>query len=519
MKRKIFIFILIVLSFSLFSCKDKINDSNNNQGGDSSNNEEELIPSEVIYTGYYEKMTGNFNNFFNTLNDITVKSHTHEASYSEIWTILQESDAYDENNIECLYTGRLIPKSDRDGSSSSAVVWNREHVWAKSHGFNNQKYAAYADAHHLRASEKNINSARNNSYFDEVSNGNSDIYGNTWTSDVFEPRDEVKGDVARMLFYMVTRYHDSELTLTLDNTGTYPSQDGNGTLGKLSTLVKWHYEDPVDEKEEKRNDVVAKYQGNRNPYIDHPEFVYYLYEEESEKIGITEENVLDKVKGNVDEDDTIETLIKDIESLRNVTITLDMEATLNKLQTRYDALSPSDKTKVTNYDLLVEKINELNALKGYVSKTYDLSKAPGNANSYLKNTTFVVDGLEFYASNHGTGAGFILGANSNNYYADIDPKYNVGNWSKYSVLKFKYDNLSSISFEVTNKYSGINGVSLLYSSNDSKYEEVYSFESFEIGEKLFYDFSNSKTGYFVLVVYGTQPRLAIDSFTLTTKGN
>ena len=115
-----------------------------------------------------------------------------------------------------------------------------------------------------------------------------------------------------MLFYMVTRYHDNTLTLTLDNTGSYGSSP---TLGKLDTLVKWHYEDPVSETEIKRNEVVYTYQGNRNPYIDHPEFVYYLYEDESKELGVTENNVLEKVSQEDEEDTTVSELISDIETI------------------------------------------------------------------------------------------------------------------------------------------------------------------------------------------------------------
>ena len=469
------------------------------------------LPSELTYTGYYADLTGNFANFFTVMNDILVTTHTNHLTYGEVWSVLAESDAYDENNIECFYTGRLIPKEDRDGSSSSSLVWNREHVWAKSHGFNNESYTAYSDAHHLRATEKVINSSRNNSYFDEITGtANSDNYGNKWTNDVFEPRDEVKGDVARILFYMVTRYHDSELTLTLDNSGSYGNEP---TLGMLDTLVKWHYEDPVSETEIKRNEVVYQYQGNRNPYIDHPEFVYYLYQEESEALGVTEANVLEKVESHEEEDTTIPTLINDIEALRNKTITVDDKTLLDSLKARYDALSPADKTKVTNYDLLQAKINEYNTLLGIRTVIYDFAAFPGNGTSYVKEeTTVTINDVSFTASNHGTGAGFILGANTKNY-TEPNSKYNVGNWSKYSILEFNVADLSEIAFTVSKLYSGINECHILYSANGLTYTEEWSFKPVE-GEEFFYDFSTPTTGYFVILVEGSQPRMGIANFTL-----
>lgn len=476
------------------------------------------LPSELTYTGYYEDLTGNFDNFFDVMNDILVGTHTNRLSYDEVWGVLQESDAYDEDHIECFYTGRLIPKEDRDGSSSSPLVWNREHIWAKSHGFNDPKYTAYSDAHHLRATEKVINSSRNNSYFDEVTNPTStDNYGNRWTSEVFEPRDEVKGDVARMLFYMVTRYHDDELTLTLDNSGNYKNEP---TLGMLDTLVKWHYEDPVSEIEIKRNEVVYTYQGNRNPYIDHPEFVYYLYQEESLDLGITEANVLEKVKGNdLDEDLTIPNLINDIEALRNKVITLDDKTLLDSLKARYDALSLADRTKVTNYDLLQAKIKEYEELLGTRTVVYDFVAAfPGNKNSYVKEaTTVTINDVAFTASNHGTGAGFILGANDKNY-TKPDSKYNIGNWAIYSVLEFNVSDLSEISFTVSKLYKKINKCHILYSSDGLTYIEEWSFTPVE-GEEYFYDFTTPTTGYFVILIEGDEPRMGISNFTLkyTTK--
>ena len=475
--------------------------------------EEGAKPADLTYTGYYADLTGNFDNFFTVMNDILVSTHTNKLSYSEVWDVLSESDAYDENNVECIYTGMLIDKNARDGSGNTdnGRVWNREHVWAKSHGFDDESHTAYSDAHHLRASEKNINSSRNNSYFDEVTNPtNSDEYGNKWTGSVFEPRDEVKGDVARMLFYMVTRYHDNTLTLTLDNTGSYGSSP---TLGKLDTLVKWHYEDPVSETEIKRNEVVYTYQGNRNPYIDHPEFVYYLYEDESKELGVTENNVLEKVSQEVEEDTTVSELISDIETLRDKTITLEDKELLDSLKARYDALTYADKTKITNYDLLSSKIEEYEALLGYNNVEYDLTTFPGNGQSYLKNTTATINGITFYASNHGTGNGFILGSNKNNYIKP-DDKYNVSNWSKFSVLEFDVSNLVRLTFDITVLHSGFDDLNFLVSSDGINYTVLDTLEIVE-GDNVFYSFTTPYSGYLAIVITGSTPRMGMNNFILT----
>jgi len=94
-------------------------------------------------------------------------------------------------------------------------------------------------------------------------------------SDSFEPPNGVKGDVARILLYMSTRYEagdkvDLELNDKVNN-GTAPYH------GKLSVLLQWHKQDPVDEYEKRRNERIYEIQGNRNPFIDHPEFVEKIW--------------------------------------------------------------------------------------------------------------------------------------------------------------------------------------------------------------------------------------------------
>ena len=186
----------------------------------------------------------------------------------------------------CIYTGQSIPIANQDKGTSGDNIWNREHLWPKSKGFKSDSMTAHNDCHHLHASEKNINNYRASLDFGEVdSPTKTDNYGNCWNDTYFEPRDEVKGDIARSLFYMVARY-DGDIcgTCTLDLelvdgsvTSSMITSGTVGRLGDLTTLLKWHYADPVDENEKRRNELVYSYQGNRNPFIDHEEFVSYLY--------------------------------------------------------------------------------------------------------------------------------------------------------------------------------------------------------------------------------------------------
>jgi len=155
--------------------------------------------------------------------------------------------------------------------------WNREHIWAKSHGFPDMADTAYTDVHHLRPADRSVNGARGNRDFDWGGFELEEVEGCYYDFDSWEPPDRVKGDIARMLFYMTTRYEGDNGTYDLellDKTGTY-----GPNFGKLSTLLQWHMLDPVDELERHRNEVIYSYQHNRNPFIDHPEFVALIWGE------------------------------------------------------------------------------------------------------------------------------------------------------------------------------------------------------------------------------------------------
>ncbi len=170
-------------------------------------------------------------------------------------------------------------------------VWNKEHIWAKSNGFNTESLPAYSDLHHLRASDWKCNNIRSNNPFANVSNHSSSTAVQDWTQSrktdnyssggVFEPRDADKGDVARALFYMATRYYNGDGSGGTSLSLTTGTDSSGGKWGYLDTLITWHEQDPVDEFESHRNDLVQEVQGNRNPYIDHPEYVRAVFKNES----------------------------------------------------------------------------------------------------------------------------------------------------------------------------------------------------------------------------------------------
>ncbi len=225
-----------------------------------------------IPSGYYngtEGLTGD--NLKSKLHDI-IKDHT-EYSYNNLRDFIlkaTDEDPDNSNNVILLYTGRSQAKSTFGGGANE---WNREHVWAKSHGDFGTSAPAGTDAHHIRPTDVSVNSTRGNLDFDMGGNPVSEAPGCYVDGDSFEPRDAVKGDVARMIFYMATRYEggsgEPDLEV-VDRVNTYP----NPEHGKLSVLLQWNQQDPPDDFEMNRNDVIYyDYQHNRNPFIDHPEFV------------------------------------------------------------------------------------------------------------------------------------------------------------------------------------------------------------------------------------------------------
>jgi endonuclease I len=191
-----------------------------------------------------------------------IKSNT----YSKALTILETIDVPPgESKVRCIY------------SQAGITSYNREHIWAQSHGID-YKLPGYTDLHHLRLCTESYNSARNDRDFDNCKGvaGASSIGTSAngtchYTADAFEPPDAAKGDVARACLYMAVRYqgqYGTQVSLELaDSVGT--SNEGN-QLGKLSTLLDWNELDPPDAFETNRNELIySSYQYNRNPFIDH----------------------------------------------------------------------------------------------------------------------------------------------------------------------------------------------------------------------------------------------------------
>jgi len=190
------------------------------------------------------------------------RTHTRTTTYDGLRDLLPKSDADAQNSRNMLLIYGYSDSSgkyQRSRASSPVSNWNREHVYPNSLGTPRLGQSGPgADGHHLRPADTQLNSDRGNLPFNDGT-GTAKKVGNGWY-----PGDEWKGDVARILMYMYVRYGNRcELNRVANGTNTYSSDIPD-------VLIKWNIEDPVSDFERQRNNVVAEYQGNRNPFIDNP---------------------------------------------------------------------------------------------------------------------------------------------------------------------------------------------------------------------------------------------------------
>jgi len=204
--------------------------------------------------------------------------------------ILHEDPA-NTNNVLLLYNPTSsIPKSAYNDAPNG---WNKEHCWPESRGLGNDG-PDQVDVHNLYAEHMGVNGLRGNLYFDDSDPGDAG-YRNPATnaasetsmdSDSFEPPLASKGNVARAIFYMVTRYDGEEPDTNLLTFSDDPA--ATNTMGILTTLLAWHLADPPDAAESNRNETIfTAYQNNRNPFIDRPEWAEAIWGTDTDGDGST----------------------------------------------------------------------------------------------------------------------------------------------------------------------------------------------------------------------------------------
>jgi endonuclease I len=235
-----------------------------------------------------------------------ISSGTVERSYGQLWTDFQKTDKKENGNVWDMYSNcNFTFGSNQCGNySAECACYNREHSFPKS-WFGGEVMPMYTDLFHLYPTDGWVNNKRGNFPFGQVgtatytSQAGAKLGANnfgSYSGTVFEPQNEYKGDFARTVFYMVTRYQNLLASWNNNNVEARPVLDGTTfpalDIWQLELLYMWHEQDPVSEKEINRNDSVYVIQHNRNPYIDHPEWVFAIWQDYlngSSSITITEQ--------------------------------------------------------------------------------------------------------------------------------------------------------------------------------------------------------------------------------------
>jgi endonuclease I len=220
---------------------------------------------------------------YNIINNHTVRS------YDNLWTDFQTTDNLSGNVWDMYSNCTFTFVTNQCGTfTNECDCYNREHSFPAS-WFNNAS-PMYSDLFHVIPADGKVNNIRDNEPYGEVgtatytSTNGSKLGNNTYpgySGTVFEPADEYKGDFARSYFYMATRY-ENVIAGWYDNTTEANAVLQNNSFPVFETwflnmLGEWHVADPVSQKETDRNDAVYGLQTNRNPFIDHPEFVYEIW--------------------------------------------------------------------------------------------------------------------------------------------------------------------------------------------------------------------------------------------------
>ena len=286
------------------------------------------------------------------LHDI-IKGHTWYDYNSTLNGYLKDidKDPHDSSKLYFIYTG----------ATSIGTSFNKEHVWAKSHGAFEDKNPMDGDLHNLHPCNSNLNSTRGNLDFAEGGTVISGYNGNNKRVNgvSFEPSDFSKGDTARTIFYMAVRYEgdgsekDLELESPLSSNYYDFSSGADGVHGDFDDLYKWATsgQDPVDDYEVSRNNkIYESYQHNRNPFIDHPEFIQMIYDKNYNGPGaLKDANPYEEVS----QETMMEQFISLVESVNYTS--LDASELIRQCEEHYSLLNEDSKKQVEEYYVLLQE--------------------------------------------------------------------------------------------------------------------------------------------------------------------
>lgn len=278
MKKTIYASTFVLFSLCLLaSCEDKRADYDVFEGN----------PSD--YNGYYASTNIYDENVSSgditiSLHNLMIETHTYYNTYNECYEYSEAgADLNDSGNLELFWSGRSVPKT---------YDYNREHVWprSKSNGLfkdvASSSCGAGSDLHHIRPTDPETNTAHWAWGYGEIADLTNASDQETLleagveagiicpSERIYEPSDEFKGDVARILMYVYVHYNAASGGLTNEYTGALGFAavfwDGYDIMQIYDLLLDWNEIDPVSNIERSRNEYIFTIQGNRNPFIDYP---------------------------------------------------------------------------------------------------------------------------------------------------------------------------------------------------------------------------------------------------------
>lgn len=279
-----------------------------------------------VPANYYNSATATGYTLKSQLKTIISANHV-DLTYGGLWDLYSDNDVKNgfrdkyyenDNTILDIYSERPLAVdpyaytviSNQCGNyNSEGDCYNREHLIPQS--YFDEHTPMKTDAFHVWPTDGKVNGERGNLPFGKVANVNYTSQNGTkrgtsavtgFSGTVFEPIDEFKGDIARAYFYFATRYEDFMDDFYSDTTQTQTqvrvmfdgSTDKVFNTGFLDLLYQWHLQDPVSIRETNLNDYIYSEQGNRNPYIDNPQYVtavWYPHLLSTNKAELVEFNV------------------------------------------------------------------------------------------------------------------------------------------------------------------------------------------------------------------------------------
>ena len=304
-------------SSAAFSSSETFSESHSS----STNSSSEIVDDAHYYNGYYDTLVSwnNGEDLKNQLhaiirNGYTAISYTKSSKQNYDTNIHADHSKYDFEYLDVIYSKTDTFKTDTNKG------WQREHAWCASlmcgsttgNAINYKGRAT--DFHNLFAANASGNQSRGNKNYG-YANAIAESYITTFSSDngkdgytydefIFEPGDIDKGRLARAIFYMATMYKDAEkdtanninmkgLTIVEDPVSYVAGDNCAFAIGNLSELLEWNNNVPVDYLEMQHNISVyidkdnpdGAAQGNRNPYVDYPGLVDYVYGSKKDQPG------------------------------------------------------------------------------------------------------------------------------------------------------------------------------------------------------------------------------------------